>query len=236
MQIPYRAEEITKNNERKCAAAALQMVYHSFGLTTIQQFEVWRKIKTKDARGNWYSRTHALARDARLRGLHSLVVKLSDEHRLSVLRRCLEHGVRVILNYRVDSGSPLGHFTVLVDVKEDAIVVHDTEQGRGPNYRVKFGDLWDLWRPLGIPGDEITGNVIVAISNAASRPSLCSSCGMALPRFYRCPNCSTRVELEPFVVLGCVHPDCCSRTWELIFCAECDTSIDESHMDSHELD
>jgi hypothetical protein len=226
IKIPYYAEEIEKNS-RKCGAAALVMVYHSLGMRDVKQYQVWREIKSRDQFGLWYAKTCALAEDAIRRGLFALVVKLKDDHRFKVLRRCVDQSIHVILNHRLDSTSPLGHFTVLVDVEDDGIVVHDTETGRGPCHRVKLHSLYDLWQPLGQGKDEIKGNVLVAISKSMFNPGICSACSTQIPYSVPCANenCAREIRLEPFVVLGCIYPSCSLRTWDYIVCPRCDSAL-----------
>src|SRR5262249_22919834 len=118
--------------------------------------------------------------------------------------------------------SSAGHYSVLVDLADDYVILHDPQLG--PDRRVLLYDLLKLWQPR-FAGGEITGNVLVAFANTAPTASSCATCGTVIPESIRCPGCQARIPLHPAAVLGCVQSDCSARTWELIFCPTCDAGL-----------
>jgi hypothetical protein len=218
LDVPYE-KQIDSTSSRLCGAAALCMVYRSFGMDCTQA-ELATKITTPGASGNPGARTYLLAQEALGRGLSALVLRAKDP--LRTLKACHNPSLRVILNYRPRMESPNGHFTVLVDVAADAVVVHDPLLG--PHTRVLQSDLLNLWRPLA-GGSEITGYVLIALAKDPPAAVPCPACGSAVPDSVACPGCRKSVALRPASVLGCMNPSCPERAWDTLFCPYCDTSL-----------
>ncbi len=218
LDIPYE-KQIDPTSRRLCGAAALCMVYRSFGLDC-SQAELATKVTTPAPSGNEAARTYLLAQDALTRGLSALVLRAKDP--LRTLKRCQHPQLRAILNHRPQRESPNGHFTVLVEVAGDMVVVHDPLSG--PNRRVPQRDLLDLWRPL-VGGSEITGQVLVALAKDSPAAAPCPTCGGIIPETIVCSGCRKAVALRPATVLGCLNPACLERAWETVFCPFCDSSL-----------
>jgi hypothetical protein len=217
-EIPYERQDDPTSN-RMCGAAALCMVYRSFGLS-IPQAELAPRLRQPGAPGNSSARTHLLAQDALSRGLGAVVLRAREPHRS--LRQVHHQPVRLILNHRLRRDSASGHFSVLVRVGQQEAVVHDPQ--RGPNTRLPLDDLIELWRPLGGPS-EISGNVFVAVTAARTAPARCPTCTAALPDTVVCPACRKPFPLHPAAVLGCMDTSCAGRTWDVLFCPYCDTGV-----------
>jgi hypothetical protein len=216
--IPYEQQADLMSN-RMCGAAALCMVYRSFDIPC-SQAEVWPHIARMGASGEPTAPAHRLAADALRRGLGALVVKARDP--MAILKRGLASSLRMILNHRIHFDSLGGHYTVLVDLVDDFVILHDPQLG--PERRVLQYDLLKLWQPQHA-GAEITGNVLVAFAQTATAPSSCATCGTMIPESIRCPSCQSQIPLHPAAALGCVQSDCPARTWELIFCPTCDAGL-----------
>jgi len=192
------------------------MVYRSLR-KEIPQTEIWPKIASQNRWGSFASTTHLMVQDAVTRGLAAVAVQA--RHPLQALRLCCESGTRAILNHRLAHDSPAGHYTVLVDVDECYVVLHDPSAG--PSRRVPHAELLDLWQPR-LPGSEILGNVLIGIAAAPEPASPCWLCHINAPAGVACPKCKGFVSLQPWKLLGCTGGTCIARMWNSICCPSCD--------------
>jgi hypothetical protein len=218
-EIPYERQSDPTSN-RMCGAAALCMVYRSFGVACSQSEVAAKVVKPTASGNNTGARTYLLAQDALARGLAALVFRARDP--LRTLRDCQDRPLRLILNHRLGIESPTGHFTVFVGIADEHVVVHDPQVG--PRTRMLRSDLLKLWQPLGSLS-EITGNVLVALANKPDAAGACPKCGTSVPDTVACPACQKLVPLHPNAVLGCMNVSCPERAWETIFCPYCDQSV-----------
>ena len=202
-----------------CGAAALCMVYRSLGIGGTQQ-ELWERIARRDRHGTRAARTHLLAHDALKHGLSALIVQASDPWR--VLRQCAAARICVILNHRLKTDSPLGHYTVLLGLEDRHVILHDPQFG--PQRRLDRDQLLRLWLPLP-QGSEIPGNTLVAFSRSGSESADCPACSTGMPPSIPCPGCRSAIPLRPAAVLGCVAESCPGRLWRRLFCPDCDRSL-----------
>lgn len=202
------------------------MAYRCLGAQGSQD-DLWEAISRSDAGGTRSARTHLLATSALHHGLHALVIQAANPW--PTLVRCVESGVVAVLNHRIGPDSPLGHFSVLVDVGEDHLLLHDPQ--RGPDRRIERDGFLTLWLPLAA-GSEIAGNVLVAIARAHTATTPCPICQGGWSRSQRCEGCGVEFPLAPAAVLGCARSGCEGRLWQAIFCPYCDrrhTAIDEGN-------
>lgn len=202
-----------------CGASALCMVYRSFGLECTQA-EIWGRIGRPWPWQGPRTNTRLLAADALARGLAALILKASDPWR--ALELGVAHGIRIILNHRSAVTSQAGHYAVLVDLDGEDVVLHDPHLG--PHRRLTRTDLLELWRP-NCGQSEITGQVMVAFANAPTSGPACQSCQANLPASVPCAKCQASIPLYPGAVLGCVSVACRARTWEQVYCANCDLGL-----------
>jgi hypothetical protein len=217
--LEYVAQEQQDSTRRMCGAAALEMIYRSFGLATTQA-EIWPLIARRDQRGSWNAATYLLAKAAMACGLQAAVVQAGRPW--ETLQNAAPSGWRVILNHHLAADSPSGHFTVLVDVDETQAVVHDPQFG--PKRVIAREELLNLWRPKLIFG-EVSGFVLVAIGTR-SQAEQCDVCGSELPQRTRCCECGGAL-VFPQSILGCAHATCQARLWARIFCPQCDASTSD---------
>ncbi len=211
--IPYERQEDVDGN-RMCGAAALCMVYRSFGVACTQA-DVWHAV----AGGTRSARTRLICVDSLQRGFDALIVRARVPWDL--LRVCERNSIRAIVNHRIAQTSPHGHYTVLVGLDDGRAVVHDPKAGPARNLDRTL--LLQLWQPNG-PASEITGRVLVAIARREhATVVVCSRCQAPIPESARCGRCAATIRLQPAAVLGCVAEDCCGRLWEALFCPQCDT-------------
>src|SRR5437868_12294264 len=91
--IPFESQR-TAPDPRMCGAAALCMVYRSFGLPA-DQGEVWKQVACS-RQGRRLARTQPLCKDALRRGLSALILEARDPW--AALRNCAAHAVQVVLN------------------------------------------------------------------------------------------------------------------------------------------
>jgi hypothetical protein len=218
LNIPYERQTDPTSN-RMCGAAALCMVYRSFGMSC-SQAELGARLTSPGAPGNMGARTYLLAEDALTSGYSAIVMRARDP--LATLKACHNRSLRVILNHRPRPESPNGHFTVLVDFTRDHVVVHDPLAG--PNTHILHSDLLNLWQPLG-GGSEITGNVLVVVAKERRSAAPCSSCGSNMLDSIACPVCAQLIPLRPASALGCMNASCPERAWETVFCPHCDAVL-----------
>jgi hypothetical protein len=208
--------------QRMCGAAALCMIYRSLG-APVAQADVWRNIARPDAEGNYGARSHLLAADALQRGYAALTVALRQPW--AGLRRAMDHGLRMIVNYRLRLSSRAGHFAVVVRVEEHSILLHDPQLG--PERRIAQAEFLKLWRP-GAGRSEVSGNVLVAIAAARGEQGACRACQAVVPENIRCSTCRESVPLQPASLLGCPGRACPERLWDQVFCPWCDAVLDLS--------
>ncbi len=215
LPIPYEKQSDPQSN-RMCGAACLSMVYRSLG-KPVEQGEIWPLIAKANHFGSVASTTHLMAADVIARGFTAVAIQA--RHPLQVLRRCADAGVYAILNHRLRLDSPTGHYTVLVDLDDKEVVLHDPFLG--PSRRVSHDELIELWRPA-FPNSEIAGNILIGIAAEAHPPMACEFCHTMIPLQFVCPRCSTPVSLQPSSTIGCVRDGCIARMWSFVCCPSCD--------------
>jgi hypothetical protein len=209
-------KQIDPENGRMCGAAALAMVYGSFG-QAIGQAEIWPRISKYNRVRSLAAATHLMTRDALNRGLEAVAIQAANP--LVALRSCQDNGIRAILNHRLREDIATGHFTVLVDINGEHVVLHDPYFG--PSRRVGYAELLELWRPRYLNA-EISGNMLIGIAAPAPDPPPCRLCGTVIPPSVTCPGCGQPVPLRPAAVLGCVSGGCPGRLWNYLCCPSCD--------------
>lgn len=213
--IPYE-RQIDPQTNRGCGAACLSMVYQSFG-KEVAQAEIWPQIAKPNRFGSVSSSAHLMALHALSQGFSAIVIQA--RHPIHVLHLCQGAGIRVILNHRLQAGSPSGHFTVLADIDDKYVTLHDPFFG--PAQRVAQGDLLRLWTP-GAESSEILGNVLIAIAADPGAELTCEFCHTRIPPRLACARCKQAVGLRPAAALGCLREGCISRMWNYICCPSCD--------------
>jgi hypothetical protein len=213
--IPYEMQSDSQTN-RTCGAACLSMIYRSFG-KEVPQAEIWPTIAKINQFGSLASTTHLMAQDALSRDFSALA--LQTRHPLQTLRLCHESGIRVIMNHRLNHQSSAGHFTVLVNIDDKDVFLHDPFFG--PSRRMSHAELIELWQPR-FPDSEIAGNVLIGIAVKPPETPACDLCHTPIPRHVECPACKKPVGLEPSALLGCVNNACIARMWNFLCCPSCD--------------
>ena len=213
--IPYEKQADPESN-RMCGVACLSMVYRSFG-KDIQQAAIWPAIAKPNRFGSLASTTHLMAKDALGRGLAAIAIQA--RHPMQALRLCHEGGIRAILNHRLQADSVAGHYTVMVDLDHQSVVLHDPQFG--PSRRVCQAELLQLWQPH-FANSEIAGGVLIAIAEKPPEAPACLFCHTLTPPSVECPNCRKPIGLRPAAVLGCMNQSCIARMWSYICCPTCD--------------
>lgn len=198
-----------------CGAAALRMVYLSFGIDVSQPL-IWPRVSRHDGCGIRSARTHLLAADAERRGLRASIIQADCPR--EVLARCWDHDIRVILNHRPHAASRAGHYSVLAGVDERGLEMHDPQAG--PARQIAWDEWIELWRP-NHPESEIAGQIMVALWRDETIYLACQTCGQTLPESIACANCGRALSLHP-VPLGCGIGACPARLWRRLYCPGCD--------------
>jgi hypothetical protein len=207
---------------RGCGAACLAMVYKSFG-KDVPSDAIWPLIAKPNRYGSVASTTHLMALHALGQGLSAVTIQA--RHPLEVLRRCRDAGVRAILNHSLAQGAPSGHYSVLVDIDNQHVVVHDPLLG--PSRRLTHAELLALWRPSA-PNSEIVGNVLIGIASNPDPIPACEFCHTNVPGKMDCPNCGKPIDLNPAATFGCIRDGCIARMWNYIACPSCDFLFNET--------
>ena len=213
--IPFEKQTDVQTH-RGCGAASLRMVYRSLG-KEVAQDEIWPAISKANRFGSIASTTHLMAKDALSRGFAAIA--LQARHPLLLLRLCRDLGIRAILNHRLQPEVPTGHYSVLVDIDDKHVVLHDPFYG--PSRELSPAALLELWQPR-FSNSEIIGGVLIAISAKPDDPPPCQFCGTATPEGASCPSCKGVISLRPGAVLACLNQDCIACTWKYICCPKCD--------------
>jgi hypothetical protein len=213
--IRYESQ-IEPQTSRMCGAACLSMVYRSFG-KEVPQTEIWPAIAKQTASGSLASTTHLMALDAVNRGFRAVAIQA--RHPLQALRLCREWGIHAILNHRLRPEAPAGHYSVLVDLDDKTVVLHDPFYG--PSRRLSHADLLELWQPH-FTNSEIVGNVVIGIAAKPLAAPECEFCHTETPSHVDCPKCKKPVGLMPGALLGCMRDGCIARMWNYVCCPSCD--------------
>jgi hypothetical protein len=213
--IPYERQSDPQNS-RRCGAACLHMVYRSLD-QHVPQDEIWPAIAKQNRFGSLASTTHLMAQDAARRGFSALAIQA--RHPLQALRLCRDAGIRAILNHRPRREATEGHYSVLVDIDDRQVVLHDPFGG--PSRRLSYAELLELWQ-LRFPGSEIVGNVLIGFARQPSALAACQLCRTPIPQTVECPKCKRSVGLQPSALLGCVSSGCMARLWNYLCCPSCD--------------
>jgi uncharacterized Zn finger protein (UPF0148 family) len=135
-----------------------------------------------------------------------------------VLRICRGAGIRVVLNHRLHAETAGGHYTVMADIGEEDVALHDPFMG--PHRRLSRAELMELWEAR--PNSEIAGNTLIAIAARQPTEAVCEICGTPIPASVACPQCGDPVALRPARVLGCISMACIVRLWHYVCCPSCD--------------
>jgi Papain-like cysteine protease AvrRpt2 len=225
--IPYERQSDPQTT-RMCGAACLSMVYRSFG-KEVPQTEIWPAIAKPNRFGSVSSTTHLMAQDALNRGFGAVAIQARRP--LQVLRLCRDFGLRAILNHRLRGDVPTGHYSVMVDINDNDVVLHDPLLG--PSRRLTLVELLELWLPYRADS-EIVGNVLIAVGAQGATPvEACELCGTSIPLNVECPRCKKPVDLQPGAVLGCIKDACIARMWNCICCPICDCVLTFSLQPPH---
>jgi hypothetical protein len=213
--IPYE-KQFDPQASRTCGAACLSMVYRSFGKDVSQRL-IWPEIAKRNRFGSLASTTHLMAHDAIARGFAAVAIQARDP--LKALRICRDAGIRVILNHRVKSDSSTGHYTVLADLDETHVTLHDPLLG--PSRRLSHEELLALWQPS-TADSEIAGNFLIGIADHPRAIPSCVVCQKPMLSLVECPNCKSPVSLNPAALVGCMNDSCAARLWNYVCCSSCD--------------
>jgi hypothetical protein len=219
LELPYE-RQVNTLSPRMCGAAALCMVYRSFGVVCSQE-EVWPAIAAQSTPGASCARTYMLCADALRRGFAAVTIQVRQA--LDLLRAALEQDIRVIVNHRPGLNSRGGHYSVLMGMDEDGVAIHDP--WRGPAQWFDQAEWLKLWRP-GWSNSEVRGNLAVFIAPRADESVRCRTCEGELAPQLLCPTCRKEIPLRPGLVLGCLDFRCPQRSWDLLFCPWCDRELD----------
>ncbi len=195
--IPYEQQNYAPST-RQCGAACLRMVYQSFE-KVYSQAEIWAAIAKEDRFGTIAARTYLMTQDALTRGFRAVAVQTSMP--IQALQNCCKSGMRVILNHLLELGKPGGHYSVLVNVDDKYVYLHDPLLG--PARRLSHTDLLQLWMPHG-PESEIAGHVLIGVS----------ACGPDTASKTECPACKSPVMVPPAALFACVNIcPACDHAW-----------------------
>ncbi len=162
-------------DDHSCGAASLTMIYRYNGLA-IRQETVLRETGGS-------KRAVRLAAHAREKGFRAIAVRLNEawEGLLSIRKTWPDCGI--VLNHRLMTGVAYGHYSVVVDVERDRVVLHDPMFG--PHRRWMPETLEKLWEK---PGGEIIGKVALLIRRSETARNFLAVC----------PKCGTINDLSPF--------------------------------------
>jgi ABC-type bacteriocin/lantibiotic exporter with double-glycine peptidase domain len=181
--IPYEKQSDPLNS-RTCGAACLAMAYRSLG-REVPQAEIWPAIGKVNRFGSLASTTYLMAQDALKRGFTAVAIQ--TRHPLQVLRLCRDSGIRAVLNHRPRKDSPAGHYSLLVDIDDKNVVLHDPSSG--PSRSFSHDEMLELWQPR-FPNSEIAGYMMIAIAPAsATSIAACEFCHTVMPAKVECPQC-----------------------------------------------
>ncbi|MDR1962380.1 MAG: hypothetical protein LBQ50_01215 [Planctomycetaceae bacterium] len=178
-----------------CGAAALVMIYRSFG---------WNADQRTVLQETGYSRRITqLAAHARNKGLQTMIVRFNDSWKGLCAVHQKNMDCRIIINHRLLNNVHFGHYSVIVHLlhREQEMIVHDPLFG--PNRHWKRETLYHLWNE---PGGEIAGKIALLIKMPDSK--------IYDTKYVKCTECKNFVDLNDIQE---ILPYC-----EQIFCPNCD--------------
>jgi hypothetical protein len=212
--IPYE-KQFNAESSRTCGAACLSMVYRSLGKEA-PQAEIWEAIAKVNRFGSLASTTHLMVSDALKRGFDAVAIKA--RHPIFALRCLRDTNIRVILNHRLQQDAPTGHYSVMVDIGDHDVTLHDPYSG--PSRRISHRELVQLWEP-GV-NSEIVGQTLIGIAPREPQEAVCEICRTPIPAAVNCPQCGKPVPLRPAKAIGCIGEACVVRRWISVCCPSCD--------------
>ena len=125
---------------------------------------------------------------------------------------------RIIFVQKYKGNDEGWHATVMVDVTDTEVIVNDP--ALKPSRHIGKDTFLYLWA-----GGKEKKFELVAVSDKKSDAYKCRVCGKPIPDYIICPKCKKKVPLEPKIILGCMDDKCPGRTWQLIYCPYCETTI-----------
>lgn len=206
--------------QRMCGAAALVMAYRRLGLN-VDQNEVWKSVAHQH-NGFFRAHTYHLAQDAIRRGLSAAIIQTHRPWEL--LKTCWQNNISAVINHRLNQDSHEGHYSVLAGIDGERLKLNDPLLG--PEIEFEKEQFQKLWLPAGAKC-EIAGNVLIAISNPATEPTILAHCNQVLDDSIECRKCNKPVILKPATALGCLNANCVQRFWHRLFCPNCDHAISD---------
>jgi ABC-type bacteriocin/lantibiotic exporter with double-glycine peptidase domain len=187
-----------------CGAAALCMVYRSFGLACTQN-DLWPAIKTEYAdRLRRGSQSSALVRHALHEGYAAVCLRAARPWQL--LSQCLSPHLRVIVLHRRGFDSHGLHASVLCGLDENSVILQDPNAR--PNRRLLRDDFLALWGPH--PRAVFDRGYLLVLIGPLDRPDAI---------IVRCPHCRQAISLQP------TSPD--GPDWAELTCPYCETCLTE---------
>jgi len=165
LKVPY----IPQINENACGAAVLVMVYKYYGLKNIFQEDLFKKYQELEPHGsgNFRFSADSLVSDALTRGFLAFWARADFTNRnntVSLLELLIRAKIPIIVCQKFTNGQPMiGHFRIVVGIKDNIIYVHDPHVELGGAYKEWEADKFlEYWQPT---GQNITGGVFVVIKN-----------------------------------------------------------------------
>lgn len=222
IDIPYIEQgSAKKHNKGLCGAASLSMVYASYG-KDVDQWDIFYKIAVLGGRKGDEGRPgsgcshYLMVRDALSRGFYAICIAVRNPREFFDLYRSneIDNSIRIILSHRPKKKTMSLHATVLLNVTDTEVIIHDPDQG--PSRHVAMADFPEMWQ--GMPP---TKNRLFAISDKTSKNNKCRVCKRPIPDYIQCPGCHRKIGLEPKDVVRCIYDDCPGRFWDNIQCPYC---------------
>ena len=165
LKVPY----VKQINEAACGVAALEMVYKWYGVTNFFQEKTFNAYKALEPHntGNLRITTDDLVKNARDNGFNSGWLRVnyaSVEDSLFALKIFLNKvKIPIIVCQQSKTDPRLGHFKVVIDVKDREIFFHDPNQVlNGENLNCPIETFLKCWQPTGY---NVTGGVFIFITN-----------------------------------------------------------------------
>ncbi|MBP9711307.1 MAG: C39 family peptidase [Candidatus Pacebacteria bacterium] len=148
MNVPY----IQQKDPNSCGVAALEMLYRFYGVDTLDQLEVYERIKTPAPHGNdnFYVLASSLKAEAEAGGFKVELVYPNDlQKSFEILEQSVRENVPVIVIQRFTEELPeVGHFRVVTNINKKYVRFHDPSSlknvgGKDKRWsREKFSRFW----------------------------------------------------------------------------------------------
>jgi len=167
-------------------------------------------VALPDPEGTSSARTYLMGRYAERLGFSVGVLQCWEHAAWQVLKQCHAQRVKVIINHVHQIAEDEGHYSTLMSIDEDTVMLDDPFMG--PGQVVDRDHFIELWQP----NPETSGHTLLAIDRTVDSDAPMMPCGP-------CPDCGTVPRLSLTKIFQ--PAQWTGDRWRRFFCMQCDGSF-----------